>query len=103
MDDHLSILDSSQNRMAADLLNQERRLIRMEAVLFGSAADESGGLRQQIATMGSKMDKEIASLNTKMDQLMFWFRLGAFVIIVFLTLFGPPQVREILSLFKGKL
>lgn len=74
----------------------------MEAVVLGAGADESGGLRAQIANLSVKIDKDVALLNVKIDLMTFWFRIGAFCAIIYLTLFGPPQLQEIIRMFKGK-
>ncbi len=74
----------------------------MEAVVLGTGADESGGLRAQIAALSIKIDKDVALLNVKMDQMTFWFRFGAFGIMIFLVLFGPPQIQDLVKMLKGK-
>lgn len=88
--------------MGADLMSQERRLARVEAVLVGTGLDESGGLRAQISALSLKMDKDIMAVTIKMDQMTFWFRLGAFALVIFLALFGPPQIQEVIRLLKGR-
>jgi hypothetical protein len=87
--------------MAGDVWILRSRMDRMEAVMFGPGEDESGGLRAQIAAISVKMDKEITVLNAKMDQMTFWFRLGAFGIFIFMALFGPPQVQDLIKMLKG--
>jgi hypothetical protein len=88
--------------MSGDVWQLRSRMDRLEAVMFGPTEDESGGLRAQVASLAVSVDKKITIIESKMDQMMFWFRLGAFGILIFLALFGPPQIQEIIRMFKGK-
>ena len=101
-DELFPVLTEAQVRVAGDVLHLQSRVGRLEAVMFGPGEDESGGLRAQISAISVKLDKEITILNAKMDQMTWWFRFGAMCIVIFLALFGPPQVQDLIKMFKGK-
>jgi hypothetical protein len=100
-DDSFPIISDSQVRMSGDVLLLMSRVARLEAVMFGPGEDEAGGLRAQIASLAVKLDKETTIINAKMDQMTWWFRFGAMCIVIFLALFGPPQVQEVIRMIKG--
>lgn len=87
----MAVLDASQVRMAGDVLSVKQRVARLEAVMFGAGLDESGGLRASVATLA-----------VRMEQMTFWFRIGAWGILIILFLFGPAQIVELIKLMSHK-
>jgi hypothetical protein len=87
--DRLFSLESSQGRLASDVLRLAEKLQRIEVILLGPNADEEGGLRRHMRI-----------IEDKIKEVTIWVKALIAVAVFWIVLFGPQRLQEIVKLFK---